>query len=283
MTLPRFLLTALFTLALAVPAAAELPQASPVPGGIAIIPLHLDGTAPQVSYRGKRVMTVRGGNGWQAVVGIPLGAKPGAHSLKIGHAGGESRLRFQVRAKEYEAQYITLKNKRMVTPNAEDLKRIRSEKKEIVAALAAFHELEAINTAFITPVEGIMSSPFGLRRFFNKQPRKPHSGIDIAAPQGTPVRAPAAGRVLTIGNYFFNGNTVFLDHGNGLVTMYCHLDTIEVKEGQSVAQGETIASVGMTGRVTGPHLHWGVSLNDARVDPTLFMSRATLAALNGEK
>jgi len=263
-------------------ARAELPRPDPVPGGVAVIPLA-DGAGdpPRVWYRDRRVMTVATPEGWRAVVGIPLHAEPGSQRLRIENGAGEPAiLSFRVRSKHYEEQHITLKNRRMVTPNAEDLKRIRREKGEIVAALAAFHESEMVNTAFVSPVAGTISSPFGLRRFFNEQPRQPHSGLDIAAPKGTPVRAPAAGRVTTVGDYFFNGRTLFLDHGNGLVTMYCHLDTIDVQPGTEVAQGARIATVGMTGRVTGPHLHWGVSLNDVRVDPTLFMSRATLAALN---
>ncbi|MDH3355350.1 MAG: M23 family metallopeptidase, partial [Chromatiales bacterium] len=130
------------------------------------------------------------------------------------------------------------------------------------------------------PVSGRLSGNFGRRRFFNNQPRKPHSGMDIAAPMGTSVVSPAAGKVVDTGNFFFNGNTIFVDHGQGVVTMYCHLNTLTVKKGDIVAQGEKIATVGMTGRVTGPHLHWSVNLNGVRIDPALFMSTKTLERLD---
>ncbi|MGB5438296.1 MAG: peptidoglycan DD-metalloendopeptidase family protein [Gammaproteobacteria bacterium] len=247
-------------------------RADPVPGGVAAIVLPEDTDIATLRYRDRRILTIKQDNQMLALIGLSLATKPGTAYLTGNNTAGQSmRMPFQVDEKSYEEQHITIKDKRKVNPEKRDMERITREKQQISKALRNWSPRDAIDLNFRKPVEGPTSSPFGLRRFFNQQPRNPHSGLDIAAPAGTPIRAPAAGIISDSGEFFFNGNTVFIDHGQGLVTMYCHLSEIDVKPGQPVAVGEIIGKVGMTGRVTGPHLHWGVSLNNARVDPLLFL------------
>lgn len=255
--------------------AISLPHTDSVPGGIAVVDLGITttntkGKIPVVNYNKQRVMVTDYNGTWHGIVGIPLSAKTGKHKLLI--KGQTRSVSFVVNQKHYAEQRITIKDKRKVNPNAEDMKRIRREKLRINAALRHWEEKVNVETDFTLPVSGELSSPFGLRRYFNDQPRNPHSGIDIAAPEGTPIISPAAGKVIESGDFFFNGNSVFIDHGQGLITMYCHMSKIKVKKGQVITKGEVIGAVGQTGRVTGPHLHWTVSLNNARVDPGLFIS-----------
>ncbi|MEN8802662.1 MAG: peptidoglycan DD-metalloendopeptidase family protein [Thiogranum sp.] len=259
--------------------AIELPDTESVPGGVAVLELPASATPPRATFNGKPVMVVANGAVYTAVVGLPLATKPGTHTLSIKNTSGNVVTQeFTVTDKTYQSQHITIKNKRMVNPEKRDMERIGREQRQIKKALASWNEQSPETLRFLLPVEGPMSSPFGLRRFFNEQARKPHSGLDLAAPEGTPIKAPASGRIADTGDFFFNGNTVFIDHGQGLVTMYCHLSRIDVEPGQQVASGEIIGTVGKTGRVTGAHLHWGVSLNDARVDPMLFLKQLPPAA-----
>lgn len=256
-------------------AAAELPQAEPVPGGIAIVTVAPgSAAAPLVRFDGHRVMVVRQNASWQAVVGLALTLPPSEQELEVTDPANGTRrtVSFQVLPKEYQVQHITLADKRQVDPTAEDMKRIVRDQEAINRAFGTWTNDLADDLRFSLPTHGRFSSGFGLRRFFNNQPRQPHSGLDIAAPVGTLITAPAAGTVIETGDYFFNGNTVFIDHGQGLVSMYNHLSRIDVRVGMHVQRGQRIGAVGKTGRVTGPHLHWTLSLNNARIDPLLFLA-----------
>jgi murein DD-endopeptidase MepM/ murein hydrolase activator NlpD len=187
---------------------------------------------------------------------------------------------FEVTEKAYTEQHITLQNREMVNPNPDQLARIREESRRQKALYLRFTEQTLTEGGFILPLEGRISSLFGHRRFFNGQPRNPHSGLDIAAPTGTPVLAPSSGQVILVDDLYYNGKTVFLDHGQGLITMYCHLSEQAVVQGAMVEQRQIIGLVGATGRVTGPHLHWSVSLNGYRVDPDTLMALLPARASN---
>jgi murein DD-endopeptidase MepM/ murein hydrolase activator NlpD len=272
---PRFVIRFAFPLLLLFglsATAAELPRESRVPGGIALVPVPGSDIAPTVIFNTHRVAVVRKDEQWLAVVGIPLAEKPGELKLKVSAPTGTTEVPFRITDKSYRTQKLTIKNQRQVDPNPDDLKRISQETKRSDAALSKFTATAAPALQLISPVEGVRSDSYGSRRVFNGQPRSPHSGMDIAAAKGTPIRSPAAGTVIEAGDFFFNGNTLYIDHGDGLVTMYCHLETIKVKVGDRLTAGELVGTVGATGRVTGPHLHWGVALNRAMVDPALFLN-----------
>ncbi|MCJ1885528.1 peptidoglycan DD-metalloendopeptidase family protein [Pseudomonas sp. LA21] len=244
----------------------------PVPGGVAVVQLGQDAAVPTATYQGKQVLVVREeGRDWIAIVGIPLTTKAGSQQIVVKQGGASRNLGFSVDSKHYKEQHITLKNTRQVNPLPEDLKRINRELAEQTAAYRSFSPGTPSNLVLDKPVNGPLSSPFGLRRFFNGEERNPHSGLDFAVPAGTPIKSPAAGKVILIGNYFFNGNTVFVDHGQGFISMFCHMSKIDVKVGDQVPRGGVVGRVGATGRATGPHMHWNVSLNDARVDPAIFI------------
>jgi murein DD-endopeptidase MepM/ murein hydrolase activator NlpD len=256
--------------------AVDLPRESRVPGGVAIIQLGDGLEAPgEVFFNEHRAPVLQGPHGWVALVGIPLDAKPGAQAAEFLQTGESKRrpLEFTVASKKYAEQHLKVANKRHVNPEEEDLERIDRERTRIDGALGTYTAGRVPELRMRAPVPGERSSSFGLRRFFNGEPRNPHSGMDIAAPGGTPILAPSPGRVLDAGDFFFNGNTVFLDHGEGVVTMYCHLSRIDVQAGDELDTGSVLGLVGATGRVTGPHLHWGIAVNRAMVDPALFLGK----------
>jgi murein DD-endopeptidase MepM/ murein hydrolase activator NlpD len=251
--------------------AVELPHENAVPGGVKI--LRLDSTAaslPYVDTDGHRALVIQDGSTWVAVIGIPLSAQLGMRQVIVRESGARQEFEFPVGNKQYASQSLKVAP-RQVDLSAADLARVNGEKIRIDHALGHWTEPPPESLLLPAPVPGPRSSSFGSRRIFNGQSRNPHSGMDIAAPTGTPVLAPIAGTVVDTGEYFFNGNTVFIDHGRGLISMYCHLSAIDVKAGQRLEARTRIGAVGMTGRTTGPHLHWGLSLNRAWVDPELFL------------
>ncbi len=249
------------------------PKPSHVPGGIARLPLGAAAARPAAYAQDIPLLVTGTPAGWMAVVGIALAATPGVNSISVSQdSGGTRQIDYQVGSKKYLEQHLK------VAPGTVDLSpeneaRYQRERTHQATVIATFSEpapgVDALRMQL--PVAGRRSSSFGLRRVFNGKPRNPHSGMDIAAATGTPINAPLAGRVIDTGDYFFNGNTVWLDHGAGLLSLYCHLSDIGVKAGDQLKVGDPLGTVGATGRVTGPHLHWGVMLNRVMVDPALFV------------
>lgn len=258
-------------LALATDFAAR-PMAEAVPGGVARIDLGPAAERPRARAGDVPLLVVGDPIQWTALVGIALATRPGTQQIGVEGPDGTARtIAYTVHDKHYAEQHLKVAP-RTVDLSPADLARHERERAHQQRVIATFSAAPTGDLAMRAPCPGRRSDSFGKRRFFNGQPRNPHSGMDIAAASGTPVAAPLAGAVIDTGDYFFNGNTVWLDHGGGLLSMLCHLSRIDVEPGQWLVAGARIGAVGATGRVTGPHLHWTVVLNRASVNPALFLA-----------
>lgn len=239
-------------------------------GGLWVVPVSEAALQAQPpTYQGKPVWMGTLAGQPVAVIGLGL---TDAGPQRVLDARGETLAETVVNERQHAEQHLKLAQTRYVSPDAEQLARFEREAAEQKAVYRVYsanppHAAPAAWPVFQWPLQGRISSLFGLRRFFNGEPRAPHLGVDIAGPEGAPVSAPAAGRVVLTGDYFFNGRTVIIDHGQGLFSMLCHFSRIDVQAGDVVTSETRIGLVGATGRATAPHLHWTVSLNDARIDP----------------
>lgn len=247
------------------------PADSRVPGGIARLSLGPAAERPQAFAGDIPLLVLGDAIEWTALVGIPLSAATGTAEIKLQTPSGTRSIPYTVRDKKYSEQRLKVAPK-TVDLSAADNARYERERDHQQKVMATFSTPLPANMQLPVPVPGRRSSSFGLRRVFNGQSRNPHSGMDIAAGTGTPIKAPLDGKIIDVGDYFFNGHTIWMDHGGGFLTMYCHLSATQVSEGQTVRAGQVIGKVGATGRVTGPHLHWGVMLNRSMVDPALFLT-----------
>lgn len=258
-----------FLLCLSSFAVAAFPQEAHIPGGLIVLELDSNEQKPQVTWQGKPVMLWQNAQQkWFAWLGIPLKENTKNLTLSI----NEQTKTFAISPHAYPEQHLKVQNKH-VNLSATQLARVQKEFAQMQPIYQSFTVASDFNGMY-WPIRGRQSSGFGLTRFFNGEPRAPHSGLDIAAPLGTVINAPAAGKIVLTGDFYFNGQSVFIDHGQGLISMLCHLSRIDVKEGDQIQIGDQIGLVGATGRATGPHLHWTVSLNDARINPSLLLAES---------
>lgn len=260
-------------LILAAPSLAQAKELSAVQGQV--IRISKQTSHPVLSVRALKknwpVKVDASGNA-TAWVGIDLSTPPGRYAIKWSSPSGWSEQdSLEVTKGEFRISHITVE-KKMAVFDKKTLARIRSDQANLRATYTAKVNATPDIAIAAMPTEGIISTPFGAQRYVNGEPRSPHSGIDIAAPEGTPVVTPLAGKVLLVSDMYLNGNTVVIGHGFGVVSVYCHLQESLVKKGDWIEQNSRIGSVGMSGRSTGPHLHWGIRFNQARIDPLSILS-----------
>jgi murein DD-endopeptidase MepM/ murein hydrolase activator NlpD len=240
-------------------------------GGVAVVEIGYFEQKPKVFFKAKRVKVIQEDGSYFAVIGIGLNEKVGKKHIVAVDDNKKLDFYFQVKPKKYKKSFIKLKTNKKVTLSKKDLQRHYKEKKIVKKLKNSFNQSFETDLDFMAPLTGRISSEFGKRRYYNNIPKAPHSGIDIAAKRGTPIVATQSGEVAISDDFFFTGNTIYLDHGEGVISVYCHMSKVAVNVGDFVNQGDIIGYVGTTGRSTGPHLHFGVTLNGATVNPAVFV------------
>lgn len=239
-------------------------------GEIAVVIVKAAARMVEGRFNGRKIYFNPSKDSYKAIVGIDLTTEPGAYPLEVSIDGSVITKTITIATKEYPVQRLTLP-KDMVELSPENEARVEREAQKLRAIWP--NETERIwEGSFVNPRDGAVQGAFGLRRIINNIPKSPHTGIDVSADEGAEVRAPNNGIVALVDEQFYSGRSIILDHGQGIYTMFFHLSKILVSQGQKVKKGEVIGLVGSTGRSTGPHLHWGVRMQGARVDPVKLLN-----------
>ncbi len=246
-------------------------SSQPFQGGVAVINIGEFEQKPKVFFKAREVKVLQKDESYIAVIGIAIDEKVGEKHIVAVTKQKKEHIYFDIDAKSYKKEYIKLKTNKRVTLSKVDLQRFQKEKKKTKKILKSFNKNISSNLEFITPLSGRISSIFGKRRYYNGKAKSPHKGTDIAAKRGTPIVASQSGKVALREDLFFNGNTIYLDHGEGVISIYSHMQKFAVNNGDEVQKGDVIGYVGTTGRSTGPHLHFGIILNGAAVNPGFFI------------
>ena len=237
-----------------------------VPGGLMVVTVKNAVGMVEGSFRGKQLHFNQAKGAAKAVTGIDLNTEPGTYQLALSVDGTPLSRDVLIVKKKYPVQRLTLPEDMVVLSPENEARAERDQRK--MAAIWPVDSLRVWKGRFIDPLPGkAVGTPFGVRRIINDIPKNSHSGVDITADEGDPVKAPNDGVVILVDNQFFSGNSVVLDHGQGIYTMFFHLSKATVKYGQAVRKGDVVGLVGATGRATGAHLHWGVRVQGAKVDP----------------
>lgn len=246
----------------------EFPKHSPFPGGVINKIVELSPSQIKAINKEKIYLCKISKNQWRILSPIKLSSE--INSI-ISPLEEERLLTVKIASKKYRESRINIENQDLVTPPERYLERIKKESVLTREAMRVNSKIIHSSLRMTPPTLGVKSSEFGVKRFINDQPRNRHTGLDIAAPIGTEITSPLSGRVVLVGDFFYRGKTVFLDHGGGLITTYSHMNKVVVNKGQFIRKNGPIGEVGETGRVTGPHLHWQIVLFGVPVDPELFL------------